>query len=190
LKEHYCGESPFGNGPDDGCNYKKPVRSGAELTASFSCEWDEAAQKSRCNQFGQPSPENRALLLSELYRKGLPAGTEDDVAYTVIESPSGWTLMSAVYQHIEGADLAVCEAVVALYKDGPAHVLRTIKLQHANADAPEVTIWSPLDIADVDGDGQPEILLRGDAYEDHWLEVIRIQGDSAETIFSGLGYYL
>ena len=35
-----------------------------------------------------------------------------------------------------------------------------------------------------------KILLKGDEYEDHWLEVIRVHGGHAETIFSGLGYYL
>jgi len=35
-----------------------------------------------------------------------------------------------------------------------------------------------------------EFVLRGDAYENHWLEVVSVQGDSFKTIFSGLGYYL
>jgi len=45
-------------------------------------------------------------------------------------------------------------------------------------------------IADVDGDGQLEIILEGDAYEDHWLEVDKMQAGSFRKIFSGLGYYL
>jgi hypothetical protein len=35
-----------------------------------------------------------------------------------------------------------------------------------------------------------EIVLQGDAYEDHWLEVVKFEPDSLKTIFSGLGYYL
>jgi hypothetical protein len=41
-----------------------------------------------------------------------------------------------------------------------------------------------------DGDGQLEIILEGDAYEDHWLEVDKMQAGSFRKIFSGLGYYL
>jgi hypothetical protein len=45
-------------------------------------------------------------------------------------------------------------------------------------------------IADADGDGHLEIILEGDAYEDHWLEVDKMQAGSFRKIFSGLGYYL
>jgi len=47
-----------------------------------------------------------------------------------------------------------------------------------------------VDLVDVDGDGRPELVLEGDAYEDHWLEVVRIEDGSVKTIFSGLGYSL
>jgi hypothetical protein len=53
-----------------------------------------------------------------------------------------------------------------------------------------VTTWSPIDLADVDGDGRVDVILEGDAYEDHWLEVDTVQDGSSRTIFSGLGYYL
>ena len=39
-------------------------------------------------------------------------------------------------------------------------------------------------------DGQVDVVLVGDAYEDHWLEVISVGNGTAKTIFSGLGYYL
>jgi hypothetical protein len=32
--------------------------------------------------------------------------------------------------------------------------------------------------------------LEGDAYEDHWLEVDKMQGGTFRKVFSGLGYYL
>lgn len=57
-------------------------------------------------------------------------------------------------------------------------------------DVPDGTSWSALGIADVDGDGDSDVILKGDAYEDHWLEVVSLRGGSVRTIFSGLGYYL
>jgi hypothetical protein len=75
-------------------------------------------------------------------------------------------------------------------QNGHVQALRTVPFQKTDADVPVVTRWSPIDIADVDGDGQMEIVLEGDAYEDHWYEVDGIQGGSFEMIFSGLGYYL
>jgi hypothetical protein len=45
-------------------------------------------------------------------------------------------------------------------------------------------------IADMDGDGELEIILEGDAYENHWLEVDKLQGGTFRKVFSGLGYYL
>ena len=35
-----------------------------------------------------------------------------------------------------------------------------------------------------------EVVLEGDAYENHWFEVVRIHDGSFKTIFTGLGYYL
>jgi len=37
----------------------------------------------------------------------------------------------------------------------------------ADADAPDITECSLVDIADVDGSGQPDIVLEADAYENH-----------------------
>jgi hypothetical protein len=189
LKDHYCGESPFGNGPEDGCNYKKAVRNG-NLTADYSCKWNEAKATSECRQERQPSKEAREILIRELLSLGLPPRGEGDVFFSVVESTSGWSLMSANYDHIDGPNLTLCEVVVAADQSGRTYVLRKVKLKKTDADVPNVTTWSPLDIADVNGDGQPEMVLRGDAYEDHWLEVISIEDDSFKTIFSGLGYYL
>jgi hypothetical protein len=40
-------------------------------------------------------------------------------------------------------------------------------------------------------DGHNEIILEGDAYEDHWIEVVTVGDDlSPKTVFSGLGYYV
>ena len=69
-------------------------------------------------------------------------------------------------------------------------MLRKVPYQKTDADVPQVTTWFPVDIAYVDGDGQAEIVLEGDAYEDHWFEVFDMQDGSFKTIFSGLDYYL
>jgi hypothetical protein len=53
-----------------------------------------------------------------------------------------------------------------------------------------VTTWSLLDLADIDGSGRMDVILRGDGYEDHWIEVHSIQQGSHRMVFSGLGYYL
>jgi hypothetical protein len=55
---------------------------------------------------------------------------------------------------------------------------------------PDVTNWTPLDLADTRGNGEVDVILVGDAYEDHWLEVVAVHDGVAKTIFSGLGYSL
>lgn len=192
LKDHYCGESPFGNGPDDGCDLrveKKPVAT-SKVAAHYECKWNEAESKSQCQQHGQPSPEFRDILLRELRRLGLTAKAEKDVHYTVLQSTSGWSLLTGDYGEVAGTDLTLCEVTVAVEQSGQKHVLREVPIKKTDADVPEVTTWSPVDIADVDGDGHLEIVLEGDAYENHWFEVVALEGGSFETIFSGLGYYL
>jgi hypothetical protein len=53
-----------------------------------------------------------------------------------------------------------------------------------------MTQWSPIDLADVDGDGRTDVILQGDHYEDHWLEAVSVGQRFPRTLFSGLGYYL
>jgi hypothetical protein len=40
LKDHHCGESPFGNGPDDGCDARGPKKRGlgTKVKADFVCK--------------------------------------------------------------------------------------------------------------------------------------------------------
>jgi hypothetical protein len=80
--------------------------------------------------------------------------------------------------------------IVTIDQRSQVHVLRKVQFQKTDEDKPAVTTWSPIDLADADGDGRIEVILEGDAYEDHWLEVESIQDGSSRTIFSGLGYYL
>jgi hypothetical protein len=54
VKLHYCGESPFANGPDDGCDIrvaKNRVPSTA-LTAAYICNCNEIDGTSQCEQRG------------------------------------------------------------------------------------------------------------------------------------------
>ncbi len=70
------------------------------------------------------------------------------------------------------------------------HVLRELRLQNTDEDVKSVTEWSLIDLADVGADGSVNVILEGDAYEDHWLEVVSVRDGAPKTIFSGLGYYL
>jgi hypothetical protein len=188
LKQHYCGE-PVGNGPDDSCDtreVKKPVQT-TKITADYECNLNETDGSSKCAQKSEPSSEARALLLREMRRIGLPVGGEKEVHYVVMESTSGWVLTMANYEHVTGDNVDVCQIILAR-KDEDVHVLRALPFQRADADVPEVTRWTPVDIADADGDGRMEVILEADAYENHWFEVVSLQ--DFRTIFSGLGYYL
>jgi hypothetical protein len=192
LKSHYCGESPFGNGPDDGCDIrvdKKPVAN-TRVTVDYSCTWNDAEAKSKCEQNGQISAEDRATLLREMHRVGLPQKGENDVHFTVMKSTSGWSLMTANYDHVDGSDMTLCQVVLVVDQRGKVQVLRKLPLHKTNADVPDVAMWSLIDIADVDGEGNLEVVLRADAYENHWFEVLSFSEKSFKTIFSGLGYYL
>ena len=191
LKAHYCGESPSGNGPDDGCEIRRPEKLGTDIkvTADIDCDWIEGVSK--CQQHGQPSSEFRSILIGELRRLGLPAKATGQIYFTVWESAaSGWSLAEARYDHVAGSDLTLCQVIVIIDQRSHAHVMRKVRFQKTDADKPTVTTWSPIDLADVDGDGHIEVILEGDAYEDHWLEVDSVQDASSSTIFSGLGYYL
>lgn len=138
-----------------------------------------------------PSAESRAILIREMRKLGLPVADDRQVYFTVWQpSPSGWTLAEAYYQHSAGTNLTICQIIATIDQRSQVHVLRKVPFQKTDADKPTISTWSPVDLADADGDGQVEIILEGDAYEDHWLEVDRVKDGSPHTIFSGLGYYL
>lgn len=193
LKAHYCGESPYGNGPDDGCLIQAPKkpRPGVIIKASFSCAWSETKQAALCHQNGQPPSAIREALIRELRNLGLPAKANGQIYFTIWESPSsGWSIAEAYYSRAVGSDLELCQVIVAIDKSSKLLVLRNLPFQKTDVDVPSVTQWSLIDLADIDADGQWKIILEGDAYENHWLEVVSLQNGSPHTVFSGLGYYL
>jgi len=190
LKVHYCG-APQGNGPDDSCEIRPPKTPGKDVkvTADFECNWVEGARK--CEQHGQPSSGVRGILIGELRRLGLPAKAAGQIYFIEWEAnSSGWSLAAADYDYLTGDDLTVCEVIAIIDQSSHVRVLRKVPFQKTNAEKNTVTTWSAIDLADVDGDGYIEVILEGDAYEDHWFEVESVQNGSSHTIFSGLGYYL
>lgn len=190
LKSHYCGESPFGNGPDNGCDIRTPRRLSAQVVADFDCKWDQQKQASSCKQVGQVGATLSQSVRKELHRLGLPQSGDRDVHYRLLSSHGLW-VVRASYDHLRGSDLWLCELVAVFSDPYTLHMLHEVRFQKTDADVPNITSWSPLDIADVNGDGQQELVLQGDAYEDHWLEVVAVRTDlSTKLLFSGLGYYL
>jgi hypothetical protein len=193
LKKHYCGESPAGNGPDDGCDLRDRKKRSAEVkvVADYSCEWNSSKDAAECRQDGQVPAELRTILVRELHQLGVPAKAPGDTYFRVWESErAGWSLAQAYYSHRIGEDIELCEVIAVVEKDTHVTVLRKLPLKKTDMDVPKTTDWTPLDLADTRGDGQIDVILIGDAYEDHWLEVVSVQHGSAKTIFSGLGYYL
>jgi hypothetical protein len=193
LRSKFCGASPFGNGPKNGCDtrYAKPLLGGVNVLAAFDCETSVTDGRPKCRQRSEPSAAARSILLRQMRQLGSPANAEKDIYFTVWQpSSSKWLLAAADYGQANGSDLALCQVIVVVHPGGRVQGLRKVRFQKTNADKPTVTTWFPMGIADVDGDGQLEIILEGDAYEDHWLEVDKMQGGSFRKIFSGLGYYL
>lgn len=201
LKKHYCGESSFGNGPDDGCDirlrpvpgadFSKKPGPGVNVQAGYRCEWNTSKEEAVCKQDREPSPGVHDILISQLRNLGLPAKANGKTYFTIWESTQeGWSVAEADYSNLVKGDLELCRVIVLIDKNSQVTVVRKVPFQKTDSEVPTVTEWSLLDLADVDGDGQVEIILQGDAYENHWLEVVGMRNGSPKTLFSGLGYYL
>ena len=193
VRAHYCGGSPFGNGPDDSCDIKEPGpdRSRIDVIAHFRCERSGTDGKNVCQQYGQPPSDVRATLVRKLRQLGLPAAEDSRTYFTVWKSKSSeWSLAEGYYERLVGSCVALCQAIVVVNGNSQALVLREVPFQKTNAEVAPATTWSILDLTDVDSDGGRDVVLRGDAYEDHWIEVHSVQDGSHRMIFSGLGYYL
>lgn len=189
VKTHYCG-APEGNGPDDSCEIRQPKKLlNVTVTANYDCKWVDGVRN--CKQQGEPASELRGILVGELRRLGLPVKAKGQIYFTVWQPiRSDWSLVEAYYDHIEKSDVTLCQVIAIVDRDSHVSVLRKVPFQKTEVDKNTVTTWSPLDLADVNADGQTEVILEGDAYEDHWIEVVGMKDGSFRTIFSGLGYYL
>jgi hypothetical protein len=193
LKAHYCSESPYRNGPEDGCQITIPKgpRHRVDVVADFECEWSDAKRAMGCRQQGEPPSNIRSLLTRELRRLGLPAKASGQTYFTAWKSTaSGWSLAGAYYMRTADSNIELCQVIVVIDQSSRVLMLRKLPFQKTDVERPAVTQWSPIDLADVDGDGQVDVVLRADANEDHWLEVVSVGHGSARTVFSGLGYYL
>lgn len=103
---------------------------------------------------------------------------------------SGWSVVEGFSSAVVGSDMTVCQVIVMIDPSSHVFVVREARFQHTDAEMPRVTTWSLVDFIDVDGDGQPDVVLRGENYENVWLEVHSASHTKARMIFSGLGYYL
>ena len=193
LKAHYCGELPYGNGPDDGCQIVDPrgEQPNVQAIAKWSCDFDTKTNEQVCRQQGQVSASIRRIVERQMEPLGLAPAHNSGLGFTVLKSTSaGWSVVEGNYYRLEGENATFCQVVLTVSDGGYVQVLRKHRCRKSNADVGEGTSWSALGIDDVDGDGAPDIVLEGDEYENHWLEVVSLRGGSAQTIFSGLGYYL
>lgn len=193
VKAHYCGQSPFGNGPDDGCDILKPRRPqlGVVVIADYKCAWSDASQSQKCTQTGLPPSNVRNLLVDELRRLGLPSTVNDHIYFLAWKSVrSDWTLAEAYYSRTIGTQLKLCGVLGIVDSKSRLSVVRSNRLQKTDFDMSPLTQWTPLDIVDVTGDGSEAVVLQADAYENQWMEVITMRDGVPKTIFSGLGYYL
>src|SRR5207237_1707445 len=156
-----------------------------DVIAEYDCNWSDSELK--CQQHGEPASTTRASVIREMRRLGLPPEADANTYFTVWKPISAeWSVAEGYYSRVHGDRLDVCEVVLLLRASSPAVVLRKLRFQQTDADVPAVTTWSPLGLVDVDADGQIDIVLAADAYEDHWLEVITPHPQSSQTIFSGL----
>lgn len=190
VKAHYCGESPYGNGPADSCDIVLPkhLSSGITRIADINCDTYDKANQPICRQTGNPPAAMKAALLEEMHHIGLPSSADGRVLYSALStSPDGTLLTEAYYGHHAGTNLTECQVIAVISPDSHLTVLRKLPPQKTNADV-YTTTWSALDIVTING--QQEFILAADAYEDHWFEAIILSHETPQTIFAGLGYFL
>ena len=121
----------------------------------------------------------------------MPLKAKGPTYFTVWKSASsGWSLAAADYSRLRGNDIELCQVIVIIDRNSQVLVLRQLPFKKVDADVNTVTQWFPLDLADVEGNGQVDVILEADAYENHWLEVVSVRDEAVETIFSGLGYQI
>jgi hypothetical protein len=194
LKAHYCGRSPWGNGEGESCELRVPKAAtrGFKTLASYHCDPEDTSRSYRCAQRGTVPAAVVEAMHGQLTAIGVPAAAQRGIYYSIYQPSSApWKLVEATYLRYKGDILTECQVLAVLGTDSVPHVLHKASCTKNDVDKPVFTEWSLLDVADVNVDGRVEIILEGNAYEDHWLEVIRLREDlTPEIIYSGLGYWL
>ena len=198
VKMHYClpPDKDDRFDPADYCRirYARTPTLGVKELAVVQCGWSDPKREGGewvCRQRGEVPRAIRAIVAPRMRELGLPAAEENQITFTVLQwTRTGLLVAAADYSRREGRHLTSCELIVAV--DASSHIspLRQSACHVDDADVPRGTSWSLLDIRDVDGDGQPDIVLAANMYENAWLEVVAVRRGVAETIFSGLGVSL
>jgi hypothetical protein len=184
VKTQYCGILPIGIGPDVGCDVRRQIsNSDVSEVASYSCE-----RIGHCDQTGRAPTSVREALMTEMRLLGLPPAGERRVQFAVLKSKSKrWLLAEAFYMRSTEKAITECQVIAMFDPDGHAIVLRISKLQKTDIEKPMIVQWHPLDLRDVDGDGQLDAVLQGSLDEDNWFEVHGLAAGVPRLIFSGLG---
>jgi hypothetical protein len=139
FEEHYCGDAPFGDGPDDSCDVADRAKrsSKVRVIADYNCEWNRSKDEAECKQQGQLRPELRGILGRELQHWGLPDNAPGKTYFTVWQGEGvGWLLAEAHYSNRAGDTVELCEVVAVVDKDGRAIVLRKLPLKRTDVDGP------------------------------------------------------
>lgn len=194
LKSNVCGRSPFGKGPEDGCDIQNLKHSNAaEVIADYVCDWAAAGKRS-CKQQTMPSLEVRKALERELVRVGLPADAAGSRYFRVWRAKTaGWLLAEVYYFHRTSEHEDLCQVIAVIGQASEVSVLREhgwTRTLLRSEGLVDWTPWTPAELADVDGDGQIDVVIKADADENHWLEVFSRKKGVWATVFSGLGYFL
>jgi hypothetical protein len=144
LISSYCGDSPFGNGPDDSCAIKhlKHPKPSIDVIAQSSCAWNETLQKNVCKQCGQAPPQIRAILIRQLRRLGLPAIDDERATFTIWKSrPSGWSVAEASDTSSAGSAFAFCQVIIMIDPSSQVSVVREVRRQQIDEAVPKITTW-------------------------------------------------
>lgn len=181
LSAAYCSEDEWGN-----CQLRWPEEPPPRV-AAFDCVWDATV---KCTQTLAASPPLVGLARDELIKAGLPVG-EPRVFVEALRVRADWTVVHAYYHRVSGERMSIASVVLVLRDDGARVVLRMQRFTHTALDGPSaVRLHFVMDVRDVDGDGEAELVLNGEGYEAHWLEVFTLRGEKWRLLFSGLGYSL
>lgn len=182
LRAAYCVE-------DDqvDCRLRGPEKIAAERAAAFDCRWTDTVV---CTQTLAAPPALAAVAREELLKAGLPA-REERVFVDALRVRPEWTVVHAYHHAVSGERISVASVVLMVRDDGTRVVLRTQRFVRASLDGPSAAkLHFVLDVTDLDGDGAAELVLDGEAYEAHWLEVFTFREGKWRASFSGLGYSL